>query len=321
MVSENSAVGFDEPTSSSESISQVVEKYEKYCRRVRSLAEDTIAYQRVYLGRFLAFQQASSPKEVFARLTWQGVQRFMFRYAEEHSNGSRRWMKYSLRGFLRFCYHSGYVPSDLSDAVPGFCNRRLAVVPKAIDDSTVVRLIASLQEDSPLAKRDLAIIQLLVTYGVRGVQVRNLRLDDLDWGSASIRFRAVKGGKNVVQHLTNQVGNSLLAYIRDGRPSSVHPEVFLTSRPPFRPFKSSGSFSSIIARRLRSIDAELPAGVSRGAHSFRHAFASRLTGRVPFKHIADMLGHRDLSSTYVYSKVDLEALSQAALPWPEAEVQ
>jgi site-specific recombinase XerC len=41
-----------------------------------------------------------------------------------------------------------------------------------------------------------------------------------------------------------------------------------------------------------------------------------MAGRVPLKNIADMLGHRDLSSTFLYSKVDFKALAETALPWP-----
>jgi integrase len=78
----------------------------------------------------------------------------------------------------------------------------------------------------------------------------------------------------------------------------------------------SEALSKIIDRRLRQAGVCVPAGVSRGTHGFRHAFATRLVGRVPFKDLADMLGHRSPSSTLVYSKVDVEALRQAALPWP-----
>jgi integrase/recombinase XerD len=297
---------------------EILDDYGAYSRRVRDLARDTVEAQRVYLDRFLEAQPVSSPTEMFASLTWVRVQRFVFDYAQDHGPGSRRWMQTSLRSFLRFCHRRGYVSSDLSSAVPAFRSWRLSSVPRSIDDETVRLLLESIDPKSPPGLRDLAIIQILTTYGVRGIQVRQLRLDDVDWENSRIQFRAVKGGKTVVQHLTPQVGNSLLAYISDERPSTTpYAEVFLTSRLPFSPIRFSGSFSSIIARRLRRIDADLPEGVSHGAHSFRHAFASRLVGKVPLKYIADMLGHRDLSSSYVYTKVDFEALSQTALPWPQ----
>jgi site-specific recombinase XerD len=112
----------------------------------------------------------------------------------------------------------------------------------------------------------------------------------------------------------------LLRYIREGRENSVsQPEVFLTSRPPFHPLRSSAALSQIIRDRLLQAQIGLPEGVSRGTHSFRHGFATRLTGKLPLKHIADMLGHRDLASTFIYSKVDLQALRETALPWPEED--
>jgi integrase/recombinase XerD len=299
-------------------LADFVDQYVAYGRRVRNQAEETVAERRLYLGRFFAAQSAASPAELFASLTATSIRRFIFEYAECHGPGSRRWMQATLRSFLRFCHYRRYLPCDLSSAVPASRSWRLSSVPKAIDDGTVSALLESLGGGSPTAVRDLAIVELLVTYGVRGIQVRHLRLDDIEWADNRIRFQAVKGGRPVVQHLTPRVGNSLLAYIQGVRPrAAAHAQVFLTLRPPFHPIGSSGSFASIISRRLRRIGAQLPKGVSHGAHSFRHAFASRLVGQVPLKYIADMLGHRDLTSTYLYSKVNFTALRETALPWPE----
>lgn len=310
--------GKDPPVRPPAVVVELIDEYVAYARRVRGLEEETVKEQRLYLGRFLATQPVSSRAKLFASLTSGCIRRFVFEYAEGHGPGSRQWMQMALRSFLRFCHHRGYLPCDLSGAVPAFRSRRLSSVPKAIDDRSIGLLLESLDGKSPLAVRDLAIIVLLLTYGVRGVQVRRLRLDDIDWAENQIRFQAVKRGKCVVQHLTPEVGNSLLAYIRDARPNeSPYPEVFLTSRRPFHPFNWSGSLASIIASRLRRIGARLPDGVSHGTHSFRHAFASRLAGQVPLKDIADMLGQRDLSSVFIYSKVNFKALREAALPWPD----
>jgi len=74
----------------------------------------------------------------------------------------------------------------------------------------------------------------------------------------------------------------------------------------------------MVRSRLESAGIELPVGVSRGSHSFRHAFAQRMIcGSQPFKHVADMLGHKSLNSTMLYTKIDLPSMRQAALEWPE----
>jgi len=74
----------------------------------------------------------------------------------------------------------------------------------------------------------------------------------------------------------------------------------------------------MIMRRLKYADIELPDGVSQGSHSFRHAFATRMVcGSQPFKYVADMLGHKIINSTMIYTKIDLPRMRQAALEWPE----
>jgi len=85
---------------------------------------------------------------------------------------------------------------------------------------------------------------------------------------------------------------------------------------PFGPIPAANELSEVIRRRIRRLGMVLPDGVSYGTHGFRHAFASRMVGKVPFKDLVVQLGHRDPASTLVYSKVDLDSLRQAALPWP-----
>jgi len=311
-------LGAEDPAGMSRTLAGLLDGYDTYACRVRGLEVETIQQHRLYLERFISAQSESSPAELFASLTAGRVQSFIVGHAQTHGPGSQNWMHASLRAFFRYCHSHGYVTHDLSLAVPAFRRRRLASVPKSIDDSTVALLLESIDERSPAGLRDLAIIQLLATYGVRGIQLRRLCLDDIRWAENQIHFRAAKRGKPILQHLTVQVGNTLLEYIREGRENSgSHPEVFLSSRPPCHPIRSSAAMSQIIKLRLQQAGIELPEGMSRGTHPFRHGFATRLTGKLPLKHIADMLGHRDLCSAFIYTKVDFEALAQTALPWPE----
>ena len=161
---------------------------------------------------------------------------------------------------------------------------------------------------------------MLSTYGVRGVQIRRLRLEDVDWSHNRMRFPAAKRGRAVPQALTAKVGNRLAEYLQRGRPACACREVFLSMREPFRPLTAPRQLSKILRQRIEQAGVQLPPGVAYGSHCFRHAFATRLYGQVPFKDIVDMLGHRDPSSTLIYGKVDSATLAKAALPWPGGAV-
>jgi site-specific recombinase XerD len=55
-----------------------------------------------------------------------------------------------------------------------------------------------------------------------------------------------------------------------------------------------------------------------GSHAFRHGFASRMLEHgQSLKTIADMLGHRDINTTFIYTKVDLKTLRQLPFDWPQ----
>ena len=55
-----------------------------------------------------------------------------------------------------------------------------------------------------------------------------------------------------------------------------------------------------------------------GAYVLRHTLASRLVNQgASLKEVADLFGHRSLDTTAIYAKLDLAALREVALPWPE----
>jgi len=110
-------------------------------------------------------------------------------------------------------------------------------------------------------------VQLLYTYGVRGGQVRALRLEDIDWAKNQILFKASKHGKDSHLPLTAQVGESLLDYLQHSRPPSSYPYVFLTCRAPYHPFAHSSSLSAVVECHIRAAGIE---PYSKGAHAFRH---------------------------------------------------
>lgn len=303
-------------------ITELFNEYDAYALRVRNTAPETVKEIRTYLNRATAILSVGTSAERFFASTPRCLMSAVADYASVHGEGSRRWFQYALRSLFQFCYLRGYIDTDLRGWIPSFRRPRLASVPKAIPDYIIDRLRSSIDPDALYGRRDAAIVAILATYGVRGFQVRNLQLSDLDWNAGRILFSACKRGKPIIQPLTAEVGNCLSDYIRLERPAITRrPEVFIAHKPPYSPFTSSGTLSSLIARRFKAARIQVPEGVSCGTHGFRHAFASRLCGKVPFKHISDMLGHRDYASVQVYAKVDFDDLAQAALPWPEGGVQ
>lgn len=293
---------------------------EQFCSdafRIRGITLETIRLEVCYLCRFFRyFGPPASSDRLFQTLSPRSISDFIQDYARTYSHGSLEGMQSLLRSFLRFAYRSSRIERDLAELVPIRKHRRLGMVPRSMPDECIARLRSSIDQSTAEGMRDSAIICLLATYGVRGVQIRRLRLDDIGWRNERIHFPAAKGGRPIEQHLIAEAGNLLFEYVRCGRPASEHPEVFLTLCEPFGPMPAANYLSEVIRRRIRQLGMVLPDGVSYGTHGFRHAFASRMVGKVPFKDLVDQLGHRDPASTLVYSKVDLDGLRQAALPWP-----
>jgi len=183
------------------------------------------------------------------------------------------------------------------------------IVPKGLRREDVLRLLASVDGDRPVDKRDRAILMLFVAYGLRAGEVGGLRLDDLDWENGMLSVRCPKPGRTHLWPLSQGVGHAILRYIREARPSGFGRSLFLTAYAPIRPL-TSHTLSKMVRDRLARIG--IVSG-RRGPHALRHSAAQHLLDQgMSMKVIGDFLGHRDPSSTAIYAKVDLASLREVA---------
>lgn len=243
------------------------------------------------------------------------VEAFFVRFGKTARPGVRYSMRTALRRFFLLVVERGWGDRHLAESVPSMRSYRLAGVPRGISDEQISQLFAAMPERSAADLRDRAIVALLAFYGVRSGQILDLRLEDIHWLERRIYFPAHKGGKPVVHFLVDQVAAALARYIKEVRPSTPFREVFLRSRPkPCTPL-CQGAISRIVGIRLHRAGVATPA---KGAHIFRHAFATRLLrAGQHLKAIADLLGQRHLDSAAIYAKLDDRALLEAAAEWPE----
>jgi site-specific recombinase XerD len=221
----------------------------------------------------------------------------------------------ALRSFLRFVRSEGLREDRLEEAVPMVSRRRLASLPRHPGAAGFARLIASLDSSSPQGLRDRAILLFAARLGLRASEVACLGPGDLDWRSGTVRVRTRKTGHGALLPLPHEVGEALAAYLERGRPASEDRHLFLLHRQHAGAPIDRHVASDAVRRALRRAGIDAPA---HGTNLLRHSLATDLLAHgASLRQIAGLFGHRALSSTQIYAKVDVAALREAALPWPK----
>lgn len=298
------------------SLDSLVEAYKQHLRRTRGLREQTLrSYERL-VRRFVRAALGDAPIDP-ACLSCADVVGFVAAMQERFSPGSMKAVRTALRSFFGFLRVQGLCEARLEAAIPTVAHWRMATLPRCLSDEQLTRLLASLEVSRPCGQRDRAIVLLLASLGLRPGEVAGLQLEDIDWRAGSVRLRERKTRRGGVVPLPREAGRAIVAYLRTGRPRTDERRVFVQQLGARRgePI-SSNAVSALVVRALGRAGVEAPLA---GAYVLRHTVASRMVRHgASLKEVADLLGHRALDSAAIYAKLDLAALREVALPWPEA---
>jgi site-specific recombinase XerD len=266
-----------------------------------------------HVTAFLAALRERAHPRRFHAVGPETVEAYIQQYLKE---GRRDLFAFSssLRRFFHYCAVHGHTRSDFSALIPPVRQCRHAGLPKGAPDTVIRRLLGAVHRETPIGARNYAILLLLIAYGIRGISVAGLLIEDINWQNSRITFRARKGGKTVIMPLLKPVGDAIIRWLRVRPSQTPHREVFLRVPAPHRPLGGI-AISGIVRGYMAKIGFSLSRG---GTRTLRHSWAIRaLAHDCSIKAIADVLGHRHIDTAFIYAKVDFKALRTVAMPWPQ----
>lgn len=296
-------------------LDSLVEAYKQHQRRTRGLRDGTLeGYARV-VRPFVREALGEDPIDP-THFSPSDVIEFVVSIRGRWAPASMKAVRSALRSFFRFLQAHGLCDGRLEAAVPTVAHWQLSTLPRYLSDAQLQRVLTTLDLSTQCGYRDRAIVLCLATLGLRPGEVAGLCLDDIDWRDGTIRLRVRKSRRGAVLPLPREAGRAIAAYLRTERPATSERRVFVKYLGPHRGESISRQVVYHVAiRALRRAEVETTLS---GAYTFRHTVASRMVRRgISLKEVADFLGHRSIDTAAIYAKLDLPALGEVALPWPE----
>lgn len=293
-------------------LDQELVQFEHYLRKVRGVGTTTCYYRLNCIRAFLSEQFGTGPV-IMSRIAPEDIERFLTRYTNGWTAGSRSTVCVSLRSYLRFKAIRGEPAGRLAAAIPKIATGRLVGLPHMVSAEEIEQLFAAFDRNSAVGRRDFAIAHLLVDLGLRAGEVPRLTLEDIDWRQGTIHVHG-KGRRVDLLPLPTALGRAIMQYLRHGRPSTTSRVLLMRHRAPL-----DAPITAAIVRKV-ICSAGRRCGISaltHGPHRLRHTAAQRLLQNgATLKTVADFLRHRSLDTTKIYTKIDLHSLAEVALPWP-----
>ena len=211
----------------------------------------------------------------------------------------------AVRTFHRFLLEEGIREADPTELeVPP---KRARKLPHVLSVEEVERLLSQPDTNTPLGMRDKAMLECMYATGVRVSELLNVRLGDLLWEVGVVRVSG-KGGRERLVPVGELALDALRIYLREARPKLARAgsgDLTFLNRRGGR--LSRMGFWKILRNYARS------AGISKpvSPHTLRHSFATHLLeGGADLRAVQEMLGHRDISTTQIYTHLDREYLRE-----------
>ena len=214
----------------------------------------------------------------------------------------------SIRLFTKWAHKKGFIASDVGASLATPKAHR--TLPEVLDVASATLAMDALatrvgEEETPIALRDCAMVEILYASGARVAELCGLDLSDIDYARQTIRVLG-KGNKERTIPIGNPAMRALKEWLKDARESLVAKDsgnaLFLGAR---GRRIDQRTVRTVVYNALSALE-----GFERmGPHALRHSAATHLLeGGADLRTVQEILGHAALATTQIYTHVDRERL-------------
>ncbi len=232
---------------------------------------------------------------------------------------SDKWIRdhaYTARKFLACPDLNLAFGFDIAPLLSGFRHNKNTRLGSYYTVDEIKAVMDAVDRDTPWGKTIYAMMLLACVYGLRVSDIRELLLSSIHWKNRTVSLYQIKTKRYVELPLVDEVLLAILDYLKNVRPVSDDPHVFLRHHAPHVPYSTKDNFGSKVSGYFRKAGVDTT-GKHHGLHSMRHSLATNLLAEnTATNEIAAILGHSDIKSTKSYIWSDIKHLRLAALEVP-----
>tara|TARA_B100000745_G_scaffold295529_1_gene239741 strand:+ start:2327 stop:3229 length:903 start_codon:yes stop_codon:yes gene_type:complete len=281
--------------------SSLIATYLRYLEGERGYSEQTLKTYARQLSKAQQWLESQGIKQ------WHQVQDFHVQNwvrelrSKKQSPASIKLAITSLKAFYQYGIRQGHFSDNPADDI--VTPKKGTRLPKTLDTDQASSAL-EIDDTTPIAIRDIAMMELLYSSGIRLAELASLTLDQLDldggmvrvWGKGN-KERQVPVGKLAVKALRRWLS------IRPTLTSMETSHVFISMRG--QPISHRA-----IQQRLAHWGQHQGLSTPLHPHKFRHSCASHLLeSSGDLRAVQEMLGHADISTTQIYTHLDFQHLA------------
>jgi len=288
-----------------------VDQFLDYLISERNLSINTQQAYKSDLANFCGFLQSLNIRQ-WQDVTSEHLKHWLSTLVKTKKTASTQArMLAAIRQFYAFLHDNDLLELNPTEGIATPKHRR--PLPDVLSQKDILNILQCLKTQSKKPSknlrtcRDLALLELLYAAGLRASELCGLRLENILMEQGVVRVSG-KGNKERMVPMGKPAQSALADYLEDCRPLLLKkrqsPYVFVGYR--LRPLSRMSLFK--IVRK-----AALIAGVTKTIypHMLRHAFATHLLeGGADLRSVQEMLGHKDISTTEIYTHVQEKQLQK-----------